>query len=235
MPVVLERHEIEHMSLRDPEKQPSPRSAEDASKQLRLFVAIELPEATLRALAETMSALRRAAPGAGRPVGDAVRWVRPEGVHLTLQFLGGTAEERVPLIHTGLRLAVRDVAPFEVAPGGVGSFGGRANLRVVWVGLNDDGGALAGLANRVQSAMEQLGYEREQRAFNAHLTLGRVREDASRDDRARLHDALARFDAPAIPPFHVERVSLMRSTLGRGGAVYDQLGAYPLAGVPDGP
>ena len=198
---------------------------EGASKQLRLFVAVELPEPALRALADTIARLQRLAPN------DAVRWVRPEGIHLTLQFLGATAEERVPLIHTALRLAVRDVAPLDVAPSGVGSFGGRANLRVVWVGLSGAGGTLAGLAERVQRATEPLGYEGEQRPFNGHLTLGRVREGASRDDRAKLHDALARFEAPRVPSFRVERVSLMQSTLGRGGAVYEQLGSYPLAGV----
>ncbi len=213
------------MGLPDPSKRPARKPAEGTAKQLRLFVAVELPEATRRALVETMAALRRVAPG------DAVRWVRPEGIHLTLQFLGATDEERVPLIHTALRLAVRDAVPFDVAPASVGSFGGRVNLRVVWIGLGDDGGALAELAERVQIAMEPLGYEREQRAFNAHLTLGRVREGASRDERAQLHDAIARFEPPPIPSFHVERVSLMRSTLGRGGAVYEQLGAYPLAGV----
>jgi 2'-5' RNA ligase len=205
----------------------SHKPSDAAPKNLRLFVAVELPEPALRALAETMAALRRIAPD------DAVRWVRPDGVHLTLQFLGATPEERVPLIHTALRMAVRDAAPFDVAPAGVGSFGGRANLRVVWVGLGNDGGALAALADSVQTAMEPLGYEREQRAFNAHLTLGRVRESASRDDRSRLHDALAGFGTPRIPPFHVERVSLMRSTLGRGGAVYERIGAYPLAGVEE--
>jgi RNA 2',3'-cyclic 3'-phosphodiesterase len=195
------------------------------TKRLRLFVAIELPEATLRALVDTTVALRRAVPG------DAVRWVRPEAIHLTLQFLGETDEARLPLIHTSLRMAVRGDVPFDVAPSGVGSFGGRVNLRVVWVGLGDDGGALTRLAERVQASMEPLGYAREQRAFNGHLTLGRVRDGASRDERARLHDALARFVAPPIPSFHVQRVSLMQSTLGRGGAVYEQLGAYPLAGV----
>ena len=205
------------------------RPNEGESRRLRLFVAVELPQPTLRALVETMDALRRVAPN------DAVRWVRPEGIHLTLQFLGATDEERLPLLHTALRMAVRDVAPFDVAPSGVGSFGGRANLRVVWVGIGDDGGALAALAERVQAAMEPLGYAREQRAFNAHLTLGRVREGASRDERTRLHDAIARFDAPPIPAFRVDRVSLMQSTLGRGGAVYAEIGAYPLAGGRDGP
>ena len=98
------------------------RPDERAPKHLRLFIAVELPEPTLRALVDTIAALRRVAPG------DEVRWVRPEGVHLTLQFLGATAEDRVPLIHTGLRLAVRDARPFDVAPVGVGSFGGRAAI-----------------------------------------------------------------------------------------------------------
>jgi 2'-5' RNA ligase len=212
------------MASSDPKRRPAP-ADEGGAKQLRLFVAIELPPPTLRALDQTIAGLRRIAQD------DAVRWVRREGIHLTLQFLGATAEDRVPLLHTALRLAVRDVAPFGVAPGGVGSFGGRSGLRVVWAGLGDDGGALAGLADRVQAATEPFGYEREQRAFNAHLTLGRLRDGATRDDRALLYDALGRFEAPPIPPFHVERVSLMRSTLGRGGAVYDQLGAYPLSGV----
>src|SRR5512140_3599324 len=158
------------MALPGGEKRLTQESAEDASKRLRLFVAIELPEATLQALIETMDALRRVAPG------DVVRWVRPEGSHLTLQFLGATAEDRVPLIHTALRIAVRDAASFDVAPRGVGSFGGRANLHVVWVRLGEDNGALGELSARVQMAMEPLGYEREQRPFNGHLTLGRVRE-----------------------------------------------------------
>lgn len=203
------------------------RTEQAESKHLRLFIAVELPQPTLRTLVETMEAMRRVAPN------DAVRWVRPEGIHLTLQFLGATDEERLPLLHTALRMAVRDAAPFDVAPSGVGSFGGRANLRVVWVGTGDDGGALAAVAERVQRATEPLGYAREQRAFNAHLTLGRVRDGVSREERMRLHDAIARFQAPPIPPFRVERVSLMQSTLGRGGAVYAEVGAYPLAGVLD--
>jgi 2'-5' RNA ligase len=207
---------------------PDGQPGEAVPRALRLFVAVELPPEVQRMLAATIDALKRASPG------DAVRWVRPDGIHLTLEFLGATPEERLPLIHTALRLGVRDAAPFEVTPLGVGSFGGPRNLRVIWVGVGGDGGALANLAERVAGAMAPRGFAKEARSFNAHLTLGRVRDTAGRDDRARLHDALSRFDPPDYPAFRVDHVSLMESTLGPGGAVYRQLAEYPLEGASRG-
>ena len=206
----------------------APPSGAPEPKRLRLFVAVDLPHDVRRLLVDTIEALKHAA-GA-----DAVRWVRPDGIHLTLKFLGATAEDRVPLIHTALRLGVGDSEPFDVTPIGVGSFGGSRNLRVIWVGLGGDGGALADLAERVERALAPLGFPKEDRAFNAHLTLGRVRDTAGRDDRARVHDALTHFAAPLYPAFRVDRVSLIESVLGPGGAAYRQLGAYPLRGVPQG-
>ncbi len=207
-------------------EQQAPPSGAPEPKRLRLFVAIELPQDVRRLLADTIEALERAV-GA-----DAVRWVGPNGIHLTLEFLGATPEDRVPLIHTALRLAVRDCEPFDVTPLAIGSFGGPRNLRVIWVGVGGDGGALADLAGRVQRALAPLGFPEEDRAFNGHLTLGRVRDTAGRDDRARLHDVLTHFDAPLYPQFRVDRVSLMESVLGAGGAAYRQLGTYPLGGAP---
>ena len=213
---------------------------------LRLFVAIELPDEVKQALVEAVRALR----GAG--VDDGLRWVRPEGVHVTLKFLGPTPPERVPAIIDALRDAVRGVAPFDLQPSGIGAFhGGRSqhftreypresypqNIRVLWVGVHGDTAALAALADRVEGALNPLGFPREKRAFSAHLTLARVRDDASRETRIALSEALrpflsegsitpAVFDAarvPVFPAFRAERVSLMRSTLLRGGAVYDEV------------
>ncbi|MBI5283537.1 MAG: RNA 2',3'-cyclic phosphodiesterase [Chloroflexi bacterium] len=202
--------------------------AEPEPKQLRLFVAVELPHEVRRLLVDTIDALPRAVRG------DAVRWARPEGIHLTLEFLGATPEDRLPLIHTALRLGVRDAAPFDVTPLGVGSFGGRAHLRVIWVGAGGDGGALAALAERVETALEPLGYPRERRSFNAHLTLARVRDAATPSDRARLHDVLTRFDPPLYPAFRVDQVRLMQSLLGPGGAAYRELASYSLEGERTG-
>lgn len=190
---------------------------EDEGRNLRLFVAVELPEEMRRAVTDQMEALR------GRIKSQALRWVRPEGVHITLSFLGSVPKGRVPAIVDALHEAIRDVRPFELAPLGVGSFGGRARMRVVWLGVGGHEEALAALAKRVQEALEPLGFQPEARAFNAHLTLARVREDAPREERERIHDIITRVEAPDGGRCRVEHISLMRSTLRPGGAVYDAL------------
>ena len=159
-----------------------------------------MPPDVKRAVIHTIDGLQRtlAMP--------ALRWVRPEGIHATLEFLGATPEDRVLEIKRALAGCAETVAPFDLTPLGVGSFGGR-NVRVIWIGLGGDDGALPTSRNRVERALEPLGFDREQRAFNAHLTLARVRDDATPQDRARLHDALTRFDAPHFPTFRVERSS----------------------------
>lgn len=195
---------------------------------LRLFVAVELPGEVKRSLDGAIDLLTRG--------GDtsALRWVRPDGIHVTLKFLGATARDRVSAIQHALEPAVRSVSPFTLQPRSIGSFGGRRNLRVVWIGIEGDVNALAGLAGRVEKALAPLGVPAEQRAFAAHLTLARVRADAAPADRERLHDLLRGSAPPDIPAFRVERVSLMQSTLQRGGAVYAALAAFPLgdAGGP---
>lgn len=199
-------------------------TAGPGAHSLRLFIAAELPAATRDALAATIETIRRADSE------RIMRWVRPEGIHVTLKFLGATPPERVGAIRDAIARAVDGCAPFSLRPEGIGSFGGRRNMRVAWIGVGGQRDALAALAARVEAEVAPLGFPAEQRAFNPHLTLGRVRDDASQDARARLHDAIARFDAPPFAAFDVAHVSLMRSTIGRGGAVYDAIATLPLGG-----
>ncbi len=203
-----------------------PERGQPHERSLRLFVAIELPTDVREALALTVRALQAAGANEG------LRWVRPDGIHLTLKFLGSTDEEDFPAINTALRVAVRDIAPFELQPEGVGTFGGARNLRVIWLGVGGDTTALAALANAVDTALARLRFPREQRSFTAHLTLARVRDGASSEDRAGIHSVVSRLPAPAYPPISVTHVSLMESTLQPGGAVYRSLATYPLEATP---
>lgn len=186
--------------------------------QLRLFVACELPDEVRDALAGVQDDLRRM--GAGP-----LRWVRPEGMHVTLKFLGAVDAERVPTIEDALAEAI---APFElkVRAASVGNFGG-ARLRVVWVGLQGDVDGLAALAGRVETALEPLGFPRERRPFAAHFTLARVPDRASPAERKRLSSLLQRYQPPALPSMTLREVSLMRSQLGPGGSVYTRLASFP--------
>ena len=204
-------------------QKPQPQATPPAPNTLRLFVAVDIPHDVKRTIINTIDGLQRtlAMPS--------LRWVRPEGMHATLEFLGATPEERLPEIKRALAGCAEVSAPFELAPLGVGSFGGR-NVRVIWIGLGGDEGALSDLAENVETALEPLGFDREQRDFNAHLTLARVRDDATPADRVRLHEAITRFAAPVFPSFHVAEFVLMQSILGEGGAHYRPLAKFALTG-----
>lgn len=226
-------------------------AGERGDTDLRLFVAVELPDDVRNALADAIAVLQRAGMGEG------MRWVRPEGVHLTLKFLGAVAAGRERQIIDALAAGLRGVPPFTLQPEGLGTFhGGKGkqperhapresyhyNMRVVWVGLGDTA-AVDALARRVEDALAPLGYPTERRPFFAHLTLGRVRDDAGRAAREALFRAAepylskgtqtGRFDAslvPSFPPLPVPAVSLMQSTLRPGGAVYAARATFPLEG-----
>ncbi|MEX2225886.1 MAG: RNA 2',3'-cyclic phosphodiesterase [Dehalococcoidia bacterium] len=196
----------------------------DLPSSLRLFVAIELPDATKSQLTATAEALKHSGIDAG------LRWVRPEGVHITLKFLGAVDAQRVEAISTALRIGLQDAPPFDLRPDTIGSFGGRRNLRVVWVGVGGDTAALTALAAAVERALVPLGFATEQRPFNAHLTLARVQDDTPASERERIAMGLARVPVPPFTMFHVQHISLMQSTLGRGGAVYQALNTFALGG-----
>lgn len=192
--------------------------AERPGESLRLFVAIDLPAEVRQALLRVQDDLRRA--GA-----DRLRWVRPEGVHLTLKFLGEVAAERVDAVEAALRSAIE---PFELRLrlATLGGFGG-VRLRVVWVGLEGDVEPLAALAEQIERALTPLGFPRERRPFAAHLTLARVPDATPRDERERLASLLRRTSPSPMPSMVATEVSLMRSVLGQGGAVYTRLAAFP--------
>jgi 2'-5' RNA ligase len=158
---------------------------------------------------------------------DGLRWVRPEGIHLTLKFLGDVPARRLEAIERVLTRAVREPFRFSVQMAKLGSFGGSTGLRVVWVGLEGEVEGLARLAARVDAVLEPLGFPRERRPFAAHLTLARVKEGASPQDRRRLFDLVRSLELPPLPSLTLEAVSLMQSTLEPGGARYQCMARFP--------
>jgi len=193
-----------------------------AAPSLRLFVACELPAEAREALATVQRLLQeRGAEG--------LRWVRPEGIHLTLKFLGEVQARRLEAIERALTRAVREPFHLSVKLGRLGSFGGSTGLRVVWVGLEGEVEALAGLAAQVERALEPMGFPRERRPFAAHLTLARAKEGMSPQDRRRLFELVRSLELPALPGATLEMVSLMQSSLEPGGARYRCLAQFPKA------
>lgn len=197
---------------------------------MRLFVALELPEAVKAAAAGVMAELKR--------TGADLKWVAAANLHLTLKFLGEVAPERVGDITAALDQALAGQPALDLTPAGAGAFPGRGRIQVVWLGLAGQTAALTALAGRIESAMAQLGFAPENRAFQAHLTLARARRERSRGKPVAppppqaLAQALAGLVAWRGPDFSAERVTLMESTLTPAGPIYRPRWVYILGRGP---
>jgi 2'-5' RNA ligase len=188
----------------------------------RLFVAVELPGPALQALAQLQHELQQ-------HVARGLRWTRPEGIHLTLKFLGETPSERVSAITESLAASVKGVGAHELSLGAIGTFGSRGAPRVLWVDLDGDTETLETLQRRADRALDAIGFPTEKRPFAAHLTLARVREESAREVAEPLAVAVRSVSVPQAT-ITVREVSLMLSKLGPGGAQYTRVESWQLGG-----
>ena len=193
---------------------------EREDERLRLFVAIDLPEDVREALRRLQTDLRRDdLPG--------LRWTRPEGVHLTLKFLGETPATSLAAIEGALARAVRGVPAFRLALGAPGTFGGRRGPRVLWVDVEGELQPLLRLQAAVERELAAVGFAPEERKFSPHLTLARVPQPPPPGLAERLSRALTAVATPQ-GEFRATELLLMRSRLQPGGAVYSRVAAFPL-------
>ena len=194
----------------------------------RLFVALEPPEPVRRRLAALAADLRRAA---GRAA-DEVRWVEPEKVHLTLQFLGAVPEERVPAVSEAVRAAAGAARPLSLEVKGAGGFPNARRPRVLWAGVAGDVEPLAALAADLGARLAPLGFAPEDRPFSPHLTLGRARDGRGAPGLA---GALARTAQADGCPWRASELVLVESHLSPKGPRYERVGAFVLGATHEEP
>lgn len=189
----------------------------------RLFVAIDPPEPVRRRLAALAADLRRSS---GRHA-DEVRWVPPENVHLTLQFLGAVPEERVAELEGAIRAAAGDARPLSLELKGAGGFPTARRPRVVWAGVAGDVVALGALVADLGRRLAPLGFAPEERPFSAHLTLGRARDGRGAPGLA---GALAQAAEADGTPWRASEVTVFESHLSPRGPRYEAVVRAPLGG-----
>jgi 2'-5' RNA ligase len=175
----------------------------------RAFIALELDTGLRRAIGDLQAFLR--------PRLGAIRLVRPQGIHLTLRFLGETSPLQVDALRTLLATAAASCPPVQARASGLGTFPERGNPRVLWLGLEVPPPVID-LQHACERAARAAGFEGEARPFRAHLTLGRWRERVPRPELVPADLGLARLD----------QLVLFRSDLQPGGAVYTALARFPL-------
>lgn len=134
---------------------------------MRTFIAIDLEKDIKDRLSSFLQELHK--------VSRDIKWVKKEGMHLTLKFLGEVEEKRIPEIESSLKDISRKFSPFVIRFRGTGTFPpGRKNPRVVWVGIEENK-AFVAMQARMEEEMEKWGFAKEKREFHPHLTLGRIK------------------------------------------------------------
>ena len=183
---------------------------------MRCFLAVPVEGTALDAGVALLDRLRAALPR--------VRWVRTEGLHLTLHFFASLAGEEVPRVLAAAADATAGVTPFTLTLDGLGCFPRDGDERVLWIGARDGAAETVALQRRVEDALGTAGFQREERAFAPHVTLGRPRQRFDAPDRTRWQ----RFADETLPGFGVHEVLLYRSHPGPQGSRYEVIGRVSL-------
>ncbi len=179
---------------------------------MRLFIALDPSTGQREKLQELQMRLARSL--------DGIRWVRPDGLHLTLKFLGDHDESMVPLITAAMRRAAASANSFELQFGGAGVFPSPRRARALWSGIHRGAAEVKNLAARLERELAPKGFPFENRPFRAHITLGRVRRPLPEKELERLLEAESSF---ATGPAGAESMRLYESRLTRQGAMYTLL------------
>jgi RNA 2',3'-cyclic 3'-phosphodiesterase len=181
---------------------------------MRAFIAIELPESIREALAREQARFRAVCPDA--------RWTRPEGIHLTLKFLGDISAGQETQVRKALE-QVDKLEKFTASVKGFGFFPDVKRPRVFWAGL-DAPPDLARLAEQVENAVEPVGFPAENRPFKPHLTLARFKTPRP---QAKLAALLSAPCESILGSFEVSEFFLWESKLAPGGAEYRKIARFP--------
>lgn len=189
-------------------------------EQIRSFIAIELPQELKLELGRLQASLKVDKPR--------IKWVKPEGMHLTLKFLGNVPTTSISDITQAMTESAAKVSPFRLEAGHLGAFPNLKRVQVVWVGLGGELDRIEQLHKLLEINLSRLGFAAEKRPFSPHLTLARVGNEASSDERQRFGEliAAASFEADKVIP--VNGIVLMKSQLTSQGAVYTKIGLAEL-------
>jgi 2'-5' RNA ligase len=184
---------------------------------MRLFLAIPIVPDILNTLATGVDTLRETrAP---------VRWVRPEGMHLTVKFLGETEDKKVASLVLAVGPVCEEFEPFPISVTGIGAYPNMRRPRVIWAGVEELSGTLGRLALGIEDACFSLGWPREKRKFSPHVTVGRVK---GKINIGRLAQAAGKLDENIWGTQTVDSLVLYSSELKPGGAVYEKVHVFPI-------
>jgi RNA 2',3'-cyclic 3'-phosphodiesterase len=184
----------------------------------RTFIAVPVSRPVREAASRVVARLHTTASDA--------KWVEPENLHWTLQFLGDVDDLGISAVCNAVAIAAAGIEPFDLVVRGVGAFPSADRPRTLWLGAGEGAQSMIELQAAIQNQLDPLGYQGEQRRYVPHITLGRAgRSGPSRS----LADELAQLSEFEAGSMLVDEVTVYASKLKQGGPVYEALAQMPLS------
>lgn len=175
---------------------------------MRTFIAIKIiPE---RKLLDVFSTLKKTLGG------EEISWVSENNLHLTLRFLGETSHDQATEIIKLLEITCEHFYPFQFELKGLGFFKSRNHPRVLFL-TGENVTSLKQLAANIEEKIVSVGFSSEEKVFNPHLTLGRIKLIKEREV---FYSLVNRFENTHIQLVTVSEIIFYQSTVDSGGATY---------------
>ena len=187
------------------------------AKPIRTFIAIELSDEIRNSAVELQRALAKD--------NGSVKWVEPENIHLTMQFLGNVPDQEMADVCRVAQRAAAAAVPFEMTVEEAGAFPSTLRPRTVWLAVSVGSEAVIALHKSLEDQLVPLGYRREKRRFHPHVTLGRVR---GRPDQ--LGASLVAKNDWSAGSMVVDEIVVLASELRSKGPHYNVMGRARLSG-----
>ena len=185
-------------------------------KAIRAFLAIDPPEEIFREIIKIQERLRKAIQGD-------IRWVRPEGIHLTLKFFGYVYESDIANISRVVRDGVANMKALMLNVRNIGAFPSANRPRVLWLGIDGDTEALINLQTEIDTGFQEYGFKKEDRPFRPHFTLARIKEPKG---LVGLAETVKKNEDYIAGSFTVTGLTLFKSDLKPTGAIYTKLAHF---------
>lgn len=179
---------------------------------MRTFIAVGITDDIRKNIAGVQSELKKHDVN--------IKWVKPENIHITLKFLGEIEEGKINEIYENIKVSVDDIERFSISVEEAGAFPSLKSPRVVWVGVSEGSQRLVILNQRIENALASIGFEKEKRAFSAHITIGRIR---SSKNVKLLAERIGDMKKVSLGRALIENILVMKSNLTPRGPVYSVL------------
>ncbi len=177
--------------------------------KIRVFIAVDIPFS--QKILEVINELKKIQLNA--------KIVEIENLHLTLKFLGDTDENLIDKIGDIISNVIIDVPSFEITLEKMGVFPNQKYIKVVWIGVENTE-ILKKIAEKIDSKLGDLGFEKERRSFSAHLTIARIKSPKNKE---KLLGLLNKYQETNFQKFKVNKILLKKSVLTPEGPIYTNL------------